>query len=73
MPAKLENSQANHIFAAMVAQMKLEMMKFATKVNHYTLKRNILVQALKHAWVEILKLKELCLKNNIAFPNFGAA
>jgi hypothetical protein len=73
MPAKLENSQANHIFASMVAQIKLEMMRFATKVNHYTLKRNILVQALKQAWIEILKLKELCSKNNIAFPNFGTA
>jgi DDE superfamily endonuclease len=73
MPAKLENSQANHIFAAMVAQVKLEMMKFATKVNHYTLKRNIMVQALKHAWDEIQNLKERFLKKNIVFPNFETA
>lgn len=73
MPAKLENSQANHIFAAMVAQVKLEMMKFATKVNHYTLKRNIMVQALKHAWIEIQNLKERFLNDNIVFPNFATA
>ena len=73
MPAKMEKSQANHIFASMVAQIKLEMIRFATRKNHYTLKRNILIQALKQAWIEIGKFKELCLKNNIAFPNFGTA
>jgi transposase len=73
MPAKMEKSQANHIFASMVAQIKLEMIRFATRKNHYALKRNILIQALKQAWIEIGKFKELCLKNNIAFPNFGTA
>jgi hypothetical protein len=37
------------------------------------LKRNILIQALKQAWIEIGKFKELCLKNNIVFPNFSPA
>jgi hypothetical protein len=37
------------------------------------LKRNIMVQALKHAWVEIQNLKERFLKNNIVFPNFETA
>ncbi len=73
MPAKMERSQANHIFAAMLAQVKLECLKMATKQNHYTLKRSIFIQALKVAWNEIAKLKELCLKNNIFLPNFSAA
>jgi hypothetical protein len=73
MPAKMEKSQANHIFASMVAQLKLEMIQFATRKNHYALKRNILIQALKQAWIEIGKLNELCLKNNIVFPNFSPA
>jgi DDE superfamily endonuclease len=73
MPAKMEKSQANHIFASMVAQIKLEMIKFATRENHYTLKRTILIQALKQAWIEIGKFKELCLKNKIVFPNFSPA
>ncbi|MEY4937061.1 MAG: hypothetical protein RIS64_3420 [Bacteroidota bacterium] len=65
MPAKMEKSQANPIFASMVAQVKLEMIKFATRENHYTLKRNILIQALKQAWIEIGKFKELsCLNCN---------
>lgn len=73
MPAKIEKSQANHIFASMLAQVKLESLKMCAKQNHYALKRNILVQSLKIAWAEIQKLKELCLEKNIAFPNFKTA
>lgn len=73
MPAKMERSQANHIFAAMIAQVKLEAMKMATKTNHYTLKRNILMDALKQAWIHIQKLKELCLEKSIDLPNFLTA
>ncbi|MEO0688080.1 MAG: transposase, partial [Cyanobacteria bacterium J06649_11] len=73
MPAKLERSQANHIFASMIALVKLECMKLVTKDNHYTLKRNILTKALKQAWLEIKKLKEHCPKNSSCFPNFQTA
>lgn len=73
MPAKIEQSQANHIFASMLAQVKLEGLKMCTKQHHYSLKRNILVQSLKNAWLEIQKLKELCLEKNILLPNFKTA
>lgn len=73
MPAKMERSQANHIFASMIAQTKLECMKIATKKNHYALKRNILIEALRSAWVQIQKLKELCLEKSIDFPIFQNA
>ena len=73
LPAKVENSQANHIFASMIAQVKLEGLKMCTKQHHYSLKRNVLIQSLKHAWVEIQKLKELCLEKNILLPNFNTA
>ena len=73
MPAKKEYSQANHIFASMLAQVKLEALKMSTKQHHYALKRNILIQSLKKAWKEIQKLKELCLEKNIKIPNFLTA
>lgn len=73
MPAKIERSQANHIFAAMIAQAKLECIKIATKTNHYTLKRNILINALKKAWEEVKKLKLLAIEKNVSFPNFDTA
>lgn len=73
MPAKMERSQANHIFASMIAQTKLECIKIATKKNHYTLKRNILIEALRMAWLQIQKFKELCIEKSIHFPNFLTA
>ena len=73
LPAKVEKSQANHVFASMIAQVKLEMLKLATRKNHYELKRNILVHALRTAQTEIQKLKELCLVKNIILPNFITA
>lgn len=73
LPAKVENSQANHIFASMIAQVKLEGLKMCTKQHHYSLKRSVLVQSLKNAWAEIQKLKELCLEKNISLPNFKTA
>jgi hypothetical protein len=73
MPAKTQNAQANHIFASMLALMKLECLKLATKKNHYQLKRTILVQALKTAWQQIKLFKQLCLEKNIPFPNFFTA
>lgn len=73
MPAKMESFQANHILASMIAQVKLEALRMATKVNHYTIKRNILMEALKVAWTKIQQLKELCLNKNINLPNFNIA
>lgn len=73
MPAKMERSQANHIFAAMIALTKLEGMKRATKTNHYTLKRQILIKALQQAWLQIQQFKELCTVNKIDLPNFLTA
>ena len=73
MPAKMESSQANHILASMIAQVKLEALRMATKVNHYTIKRNILMEALKVAWSQIQQLKELCLNKNVNLPNFNIA
>lgn len=73
MPAKKESSQANHIFASMLAQVKLEALRLATKVNHYTIKRNIMIEALKQAWTLIQQLKELCISKNINLPNFDIA
>ncbi len=70
MPAKTQNAQVNHIFASMLALAKLECLKLATKKNHYQLKRQVLIHALKTAKEQIRQLKEFCLTKNIAFPNF---
>lgn len=73
MPAKKESSQANHILASMVALVKLEALKIASKINQYRLKRNLLIKALQSAWEQIAQLKQLCLTQNISLPNFQPA
>lgn len=73
MPAKTQNAQVNHIFASMLALAKLECLKLATKKNHYQLKRQVLINALKTAKEHIYQLKELCLQKNIVLPNFCTA
>ncbi len=73
MPAKMECSQANHIFSSMIAQVKLESLKIATKKNHYALKKQILIESLKTAWQYVQQLKNDLLQQNINFPNFNPA
>jgi hypothetical protein len=73
MPAKKECSQANHIFASMLAQVKLECMKIATKNTHYALKRTILIKAMQNAWLETQKFKELVKQKFGELPNFQPA
>lgn len=73
MPAKLAYSQANHIFGAMLAQVKLEALKMATKRNHYALKKQLLIEALKTAWQNLQALKKWATEKNITFPNFCSA
>lgn len=73
MPAKMACSQANHIFASMLAQIKLESLKIATKQNHYALKKQILIESLKSAWKYLQDLKRWAVEKNIVFPNFQPA
>ncbi len=73
MPAKMPCSQANHIFASMLAQVKLEALKIATKKNHYALKKQILIESLKAAWKHLQELKNWAREKNINFPNFEPA
>jgi len=73
MPAKMACSQANHIFASMLAQVKLESLKIATKQNHYALKKQILIESLKSAWAYLQQLKQWASEKNINFPKFSPA
>ena len=57
----------------MLAQVKLEALKIATKKNHYALKKQILIESLKAAWKSLQELKEWAIQKNITFPNFLTA
>jgi len=56
-PTKHETSQCNHIFAAMIAWTKLELLAVKEQTNHFALKTKIYVNALGAAIQEVHRLK----------------
>jgi transposase len=60
-PTRTETTQTNHVAAALLAFVKLEMWKVHTKKNHYELKARLYFSALQHAFHELRRLKSGCL------------
>ncbi len=56
-PTKTPRTQKNHIFASMVAFIKLESMKLKNNLNHFALKRKLYIKAIKSCFSELQKLK----------------
>lgn len=65
-PTKYERTQANHIFAAMIAFCKLELLKLKENVNHFALKARLYLKAIKAAFDELQRLKRYQPKLNEA-------
>lgn len=61
-PTKYEVTQANHIFACMIAWVKLEMLSLREQSNHFALKARLYVKALQAAYEELRLLKTGHLK-----------
>jgi hypothetical protein len=57
-PTKVERTQRTHIFAVMVAFIKLEQLRFQTPVNHWALKQRLYLKALKTSFAELQHLKQ---------------
>lgn len=57
-PTKRVRSQANHIFASIVAFCKLEVMKVATSTNHFAIKYKLLVAANIASMNELANLRK---------------
>jgi len=57
-PTKNEVTQSNHIFAAMIAFVKLELLSIKECTNHFALKSRLYVNALKMAFYELQHLKQ---------------
>jgi hypothetical protein len=71
-PTKMEKSQCNHIFAAMCGLFQLEKLKIKLKINHFALKHQIYLAALKTAWDKLAQLKGHTV-NELNFQNLCAA
>ncbi|MCB0180020.1 MAG: transposase [Anaerolineae bacterium] len=68
-PTKTIRSQSNHIFAAMIAFIKLERLKLAHQSNHFALKSKLYLKAVKAAFSELKALS--C--HSVALVNFSSA
>ncbi len=60
-PTRTVKTQANHIFASIMAYVKLEKLKFSAKLNHFALKSKIYLAANKAAFNELAALKAQAL------------
>lgn len=56
-PTKIVRTQCNHLFAAMVAFCKLELLKVKTAMNHYAIKHKLLLKANQLMFNELQLLK----------------
>lgn len=61
-PTKNEITQSNHIFAAMIAWTKLELLSIKTQTNHFALKARLYLRALKRLLTNY-KMSNCILKN----------
>jgi hypothetical protein len=57
-PTRTVKTQTNHLYASIMAYIKLEKLKFANKMNHFAMKTKIYNQALKAAFKELAILKQ---------------
>ena len=56
-PTRTIKTQSNHLFASILAYVKLEKLKFVNRLNHFAIKSKIYLAANKAAFKELLKLK----------------
>lgn len=60
-PTKTVTTQSNHIFAALCAYLKLEMLKVDTQTNHFALKSKLYMRALRTAFDTLHELQPIRL------------
>lgn len=60
-PTRTVTTQSNHLFAAMCAYLKLEMLKMSTKTNHFALKSKLYLRALRTAFDALADLQPIRL------------
>ena len=56
-PARKIKTQSNHLFASIMAYVKLEKLKFAHKMNHFAMKAKLYLAAIKATFKELGELK----------------
>jgi len=64
-PTRTETTQTNHLVAALLAFVKLEMLKVRTKKNHYALKAQLYLSALQRAFQELRRLQPVSVAETV--------
>jgi len=64
-PTRTETTQTNHVVAALLAFVILEMLKVRTKKNHYALKAQLYLSALKNAFQELRRLQPVTVAETV--------
>ena len=60
-PTQTQKTQSNHFYCAIQAFIKLEKLKWATKLNHFELKAKIYLKALKAAYMELMNINKIAM------------
>jgi hypothetical protein len=60
-PTQTVTTQTNHFFASLCAYIKLELLKGATKLNHFALKSKLYLQAIHSAYATLRELNPISL------------
>lgn len=68
-PTKYEITQANHIFATMIAWVKLEILSKMRHTNHFALKSQLHLHAMKACFAQLQQMKQQQLKLSAATVN----
>ena len=59
-PTKTVRTQSNHLFASLVAFVKMERLRLGTKLNHFAMKTKLYQVALKSAYEQLGTLRTKC-------------
>lgn len=59
-PTKTVRTQSNHLFACLVAFVKMERLRLSTRLNHFAMKAQLYQAALASAFQQLQILKEKC-------------
>ena len=57
----------NHLFASVLAYVKLEKLKFSNRMNHFALKSKLYLAAIRAAFKELYILKNMNDNTNLLF------
>jgi IS4 transposase len=56
-PTRTVRTQTSHLFASLLAYVKLEKLRFVHKLNHFALKAKLYFAAIKMAWKQLEEIK----------------